>query len=92
MKSCVKMSRIRKHMFATEEKTPIYVGHRFQKVKAYLPKGSWMGVLETHRDGCKIISSRVDGWIQNCCCKKLPTYQRGFHIQYHDSGIQYLVS
>jgi hypothetical protein len=85
------MSRIKEHMFAIEENTPVYANQNSEHIIAYIPKGTWMGIVEQTGNWIQIITSNVDGWVISNSGNKETVLAKEIKINQSDVRIEYLI-
>jgi hypothetical protein len=59
------MPQITQHMVTSREQTPVFARDDLIEVKANLPKGNWLGILERKLGKLRVISSKGEGWIKS---------------------------
>ena len=85
------MSRIKEHIFASIENTPIFANINSEIIIAYVPLGTWMGIVEKHQNWFKVISSNFDGWIHVSSESNNHPSVRDIKINQNKARIQYII-
>lgn len=62
------MSNVKKHLYASEVKVPVFKTENQEQIIGYLKHGEWMGMLNESIDKFLIISTRCIGWVPKHYC------------------------
>lgn len=85
----IEMSNIVKHIFSLSEKLPIYSDNSGTNVKGYLSKGEWLGVLSMYQSRLKVITSKIDGWVNADECTSVDQKMNRLTARVDEDQIRY---
>ena len=86
------MSNIVKHIISLKEKLPVYAENSGTKVKGYISKGEWLGVIAKYQSRLKVISSKLDGWVNPEDCASFDQKMDLLTSRLDEHHIRYYVS
>jgi hypothetical protein len=73
------MIRVQAHLIASKKDTPVYrLPSTDEAIIAFVPEGSWLGVIEEKEDWIHIIGIAAEGWVRKADVKSLPPM--GLHV------------
>ena len=58
------MPHVTQHMVTSKDLTPVFRFDDLKEIKQRLPKGFWLGIIESKLDKLKILTTQGEGWIR----------------------------